>query len=171
MSDMSTRPRKRPFSPARRIILSVTPLTLPPPPQNHPSPISTLPCATSHLDEISRPLPGSHSRRRSIQTRRAAAPNMVRIRVEAHVLPAAKGLATARTEQLDLDRPGVRLLFDEIPLRDRRLGQAHEQRLKGVRLRGALGRVAEAPAAVGREDGGLVKVWMRSGQSGCDAGY
>lgn len=145
--------------------------------ENHPfcytfdvtSPLFTPPMCHIPLASPS-PTPAP-SRRGSVQTWRAAPPNMVGIWVEAHVLPAAKGLATARAEKLDLDRPGVRLRVADIPLRDRRLGQAHKQRLEGVCLRGALGRVAVPPAAVGREDRGFVKVWTKSDQSGCDAGY
>lgn len=92
---------------------------------------------------------------------------MVSIGVQAHILLTIKRISAAGTQELKLDRPGVRLIVVGIALPgDRLLREAYIQSLQGIRPRCACCRVTVAAAAIRGEDrahfevcgGGMVSV-------------
>lgn len=103
---------------------------------------------------------------RRVLARVAAPPNVVPVRIQAHVRLASKRRATASAQQLDFHRPRVRRRVIQrtgsvhrVPLGNGRLGQADEQRLEGVCVCRARGCVAISSGAVRCEDRGFLKVW------------
>lgn len=84
---------------------------------------------------------------------------MVSSRVQAHILLTVKRIPAAGTEELKLDRPGVRLIVVGIPLpRYCLLREAYIQTLQGICSRCACCRVTVAAAAVRGEDGAHFEV-------------
>lgn len=87
---------------------------------------------------------------------------MIPSRVQAHIVLSIKWLPAAGTQELNLDRPGVRLVVVGVTLlRDRILREAHVQGLQGVGPCRARRGVTVAPAAVRGENGAQFKVCGR----------
>lgn len=84
---------------------------------------------------------------------------MVCIRIQADIRAVRIGLATARTQNLDLDRTSIWLVPNSNALSGLcHLGQAHKKGLEGIGVRSAVGGVTEPCRAVGSENRSVVKV-------------